>query len=240
MFRLDLADVAWLTLDRPEARNAIPLDGWQVLAARIAEVGASDARLLVISGAGGAFCAGADLSDFRRLAENPDARIGFREGMRAAFDALPALAIPAIAMIDGPCYGAGVALALACDVRLATEAARFAITPAKIGISYPQEDVQRLVALVGTGQAARLLFTGAGIDAGEAARIGLVESVAADPKETIAQILANSCESIATLKRGIGLAGEGRSTDAAQDERFDALIGGAELRRRLGALRGRW
>ncbi len=240
MFRLDLADVAWLTLDRPEARNAIPLDGWEALAARISEVAASEARLLVIAGAGGAFCAGADLSDFRRLAEEPDARVRFRAGMRAAFDALPALTIPVIAMIDGPCYGAGVALALACDLRLATDAARFAITPAKIGISYPQEDVQRLVALVGTGQASRLLFTGAGIDAAEATRIGLVEAVAADPREAIAQILANSGESLATLKRGIGLAGEGRRSDMAQDGHFDGLIGGAELRRRLEALRGRW
>ena len=240
MFRLDLGDVAWLTLDRPAARNAIALDGWDLLAARIGEVAASGARLLVVTGAGGAFCAGADLSDFRRLAEDPAARARFRAGMRAAFDALPALSIPVIAMIDGPCYGAGVALALACDLRLATEAARFAITPAKIGISYPQEDIERLVALIGTGQAARLLFTGAGIDAAEAARIGLVEAVVTDPRETIDQILANSGDSLATLKRGIGLAAGGRRSDPAQDERFDALIGGAELRRRLEALRGRW
>ena len=116
----------------------------------------------------------------------------------------------------------------------------FAITPAKIGISYPQEDVERLVALVGSGQAARLLFTGAGIDAAEAARIGLVEALAANPQETIEQLLANSADSLATLKRGIGLAAKGRRTDGAQDERFDALIGGAELRHRLEAMRGKW
>lgn len=241
MFRLDLlAGVARLTLDRPEARNAINLDGWNALAARVREVADSNARLLIVTGAGGAFCAGADLSDFRLLAEDPAARAQFRAAMRAAFDALPALPIPTLAVIDGPCYGAGVALALACDLRLATDAAQFAITPAKIGISYPQEDVHRLVALVGIGQAARLLFTGGGVDAPEAARIGLVEAVVTDSNATIDAILANSADSLATLKRGIMLAGEGRRSDLVQDETFDALIGGSELRRRLEALRGKW
>lgn len=241
MSRLQLdGDVARLTLDRPEARNAIALDGWDALAARIGEVADSAARLLLLTGAGGAFCSGADLSDFRLLAGDEAGRIRFRAAMRSVLDTLPALPIPVIALIDGPCYGAGVALALACDLRLATAAARFAITPAKIGISYPQEDVHRLLALVGTGQAARLLFTGAGIDADEAARIGLVEAIVADPDAMIESILANSADSLATLKRGIRLAGEGRRSDGGQDEKFDALIGGPELRRRLEALRGKW
>lgn len=236
MFRLDLDDsgLARLTLDRPERRNAIPRESWLALAERIGE--AESARLLVVTGAGGAFCAGADLADFPMDAE---AAAAFRLAMRAALDRLRDLAIPTIARIEGACYGAGVALAMACDMRLAAPGATFAITPAKIGISYPQEDVHRLVELVGPGQAARLLFTGLSVDAHEAARIGLVEQVA-DAEEMTAildAIIANGPESLVMLKRAIRLAAEGRRTDGGQDAAFDALLGGDELARWLEALR---
>lgn len=228
MFRLTQdQDVARLVLDRPEARNAIPAAGWSALGDLLGTV---TARLLIVAGAGGAFCAGADLTDFPGF--GTDGATRFRAAMRAALDTLAALETPTIAIIDGPCYGAGVALALACDLRLAGEGARFAITPAKLGISYPQEDVFRLVETVGRAQAARLLFTAATIDAGEAIRIGLADRL--DEAETIAVILANDSASLATLKRGIGL---GTRSDAEQDRRFDALMGGAEMARRLEALR---
>ena len=151
-------DVARLVLDRPEARNAIPAAGWAELAALRSKRPEMRGSLLV-SGAGGAFCAGADLADFPRFRGDEAARFRFRQDMRAALDRLRDLPIPTVALIEGPCYGAGVALAMACDLRVAAADARFAITPAKLGISYPQEDVHRLVALVGPGQAARLLFS---------------------------------------------------------------------------------
>ena len=235
MFRLsDDGAVARLTLDRPQTRNAIPAAGWAELERLIGTVGDGDARLLIVAGEGGAFCAGADLSDFPALRDDEAARIRFREGMRAALDALAALPIPTIALIEGPCYGAGVALALACDLRIAGAEARFAITPAKIGISYPQEDVHRLVGAVGPGQASRLLFTARSIDAAEALRIGLADL--AEHEGLIEAILANDRASLASLKRAIALAGEGRRTDAGQDRRFDALIAGEEMARRLEAL----
>lgn len=228
MFRLTQdQDVARLLLDRPEARNAIPAAGWDALGDLLDTV---SARLLVVAGAGGAFCAGADLTDFRSF--GADGATRFRKAMRAALDRLAALEIPTIAVIDGPCYGAGVALALACDLRLALDAARFAITPAKLGISYPQEDIFRLVETIGRAQAARLLFTAATIEADEAVRIGLADRL--DEADTIAAILASDSQSLATLKRGIALA---RRSDAEQDRRFDALLGGAEMARRLEALR---
>ena len=230
MFRLiHDGEVARLTLDRSAARNAIPAAGWEELAALL---GGVEGRLLVVAGAGGAFCAGADLADFPALRDDQGARARFRQAMRRALDTLAALPVPTIARIDGPCYGAGVALAMACDLRVATAAARFAITPAKLGISYPQEDVHRLVALVGPGQAARLLFTAASIGAEEAARIGLVELIG-DETAVVDAILANDGESLKVLKRAIGL---GR-TDRDQDARFDILFGNDALARRLEALR---
>jgi enoyl-CoA hydratase/carnithine racemase len=238
MFRLERhGEQARLTLDRPEARNAIPAAGWAELADTIGLVERSDARLLVVTGAGGTFCAGADLADFAAIRADAAAIARFREEMRAALDRLRALAIPTIALIEGHCYGAGVALAMACDLRIAAPGALFAITPAKIGISYPQEDVHRLVALIGAGQAARLLFGGQAVGGEEAKRIGLVEAHMPDEEALIEAICANASESLAALKQAIARAGEGVRSDPEMDRRFDALIGGEEMMRRLEALR---
>jgi enoyl-CoA hydratase/carnithine racemase len=240
MFRLSYQErVARLSLDRPRARNAIPAASWADLAVRVAEVAASDARLFLLCAEGDAFCAGADLGDFAAMRDDEEGRLRFRETMRAAIDAIRQLPIPTIAMIDGACYGAGVALAIACDLRVAGRAARFAITPAKIGLSYPQEDVHRLVELVGPGRAARMLFTAAAIDGDEALAIGLVEWF--DPEDGVEPIVeticANSGASLAELKRAVRLAAEGRRCDPEQDVRFDALVAGDEIARWLEALR---
>jgi enoyl-CoA hydratase/carnithine racemase len=235
--------IARLRLDRPEARNAVPVAGWAELAQRCGEAVAGGARLLVVSGSRKAFCAGADLADFPALTGDPAAATAFREAMRAGLDALAGLPIATIAAIEGPCYGAGVALAMACDIRVAGEGALFAITPAKFGISYPQQDVARLVALVGPGQASRLLLGAGSIDSAEAARIGLVELYAENVGPAVealaAAILANSGESIAVLKRAIRLAAAGAGRDDAQDRAFDASFGSSGFRTRLEALRPR-
>jgi enoyl-CoA hydratase/carnithine racemase len=244
MFDLTLdGAVARLRLDRPEARNAIPATGWAELASRSEDAAARGARLLVLAGTREAFCAGADLADFPALADDPAAATAFRIAMRDGLDRLRELPIATVAAIEGPCYGAGVALALACDLRVAWEGACFAITPAKFGISFPQEDIARLVALIGPGQASRLLLAAGSIDAVEAARIGLVEIAAADIAAAVGAladaVLANSADSIAALKRGIRLAAEGAGRDEEQDRRFDALFGSAGFRERLTALRPR-
>jgi enoyl-CoA hydratase/carnithine racemase len=233
---------ARLTLDRPEARNAIPLAGWIELRKRAAEAAERGARLLIVAGAGSAFCAGADLGDFPSMHGDREAAARFREAMRHGIEGLASLQIPTVAAIDGPCFGAGVALAMACDLRVAGPRARFAITPAKYGISYPQEDVARLVGLVGRGQAARLLLGAGTIDAAEAMRIGLVDLHAPAGLEPLladlaATLTANSAASLAALKRGIALAAGGAASDAEQDRSFDALMVGDELAHRLRTLR---
>ncbi|HTU10569.1 MAG TPA: enoyl-CoA hydratase/isomerase family protein [Allosphingosinicella sp.] len=238
MFRLDCNDDhARLTLDRPEARNAIPAAGWAALAEIVREVEASDVRFLVVTGAGGTFCAGADLADFPAMRGDDAAAARFREAMRATLDRLRGLAIPTVALIDGPCYGAGVALAMACDFRIASLTARFAITPAKLGISYPQEDVHRLVELVGPGQAARLLFTAAPIHGEEARTIGLVDDHMPGEEALFDAILANDRESLRLLKEAISRARRGVRSDPEMDTRFDALIASENMARRLEALR---
>lgn len=247
MFALTIEqEVARLVLDRPEARNAIPAHGWQELAAAALRAEQEGARLLVIRGAGGAFCAGADLGDFPALAGDEAARVAFRLSMRRACESLAGLPIPTVAAIDGPCFGAGVALAMACDIRIAGPGARFAITPAKLGISYPHEDVHRLVSLVGAGQAARLLFGAAAIDGTEAARIGLVERCSGradgfeeELKALTGSILANSAHSLALLKRSVRLAAAGNASDRGQDQAFDDCFGSSEFEARLAAHRSK-
>jgi enoyl-CoA hydratase/carnithine racemase len=240
--RLD-GEAAFLTLNRPEARNAIPAHRWPDIARAGDEAVRSGARILVLRGAGSAFCAGADISDFSAMRASPEAGAAFRQSMREGIEGLAGLPVPTVAAVDGPCFGAGVALAMACDLRIASPGSSFAITPAKFGISYPQEDVQRLVSLIGPGQASRLLLSALPISAAEAARIGLVEIVA-DPLEAeleavAAAILAGSGESHETLKQAIRLAARGVASDERQDRRFDAMISSDALHERLRTLRSK-
>lgn len=234
--------IARLTLNRPEARNAIPAAGWAELEATLGEAETAGVKVLILSGAGTAFCAGADLADFPAMRADGEARVRFRTAMRAALDRLATLELPTIAAIDGACFGAGVALAMGCDIRVAGRGASFAITPAKFGISYPQEDVARLVALVGPGQASRLLLSAGSIDADEAVRIGLADIVAErgnEEAERLARAIATgSAASHRTLKRGIRLAA-GSTGDQRQDREFDDLIGSPEFAERLAAARRR-
>lgn len=236
-------DFAILRLNRPEVRNAIPLGGWTELGAQVDALVAARARVLIVAGVpDGAFCAGADLSDFGLFAGDEDMRARFRLEMRSGMDRLRDSPIPTIAMIEGAAFGAGLALAMACDIRLAGPNARLAATPAKLGISYPQEDVHRLVSLVGQGQAARLLLSAGSIDGQEAERIGLVERFFENDLEgetliLAGQMAANDPDSLRVLKRGIRLAAAGIQRDAEQDRSFDALLGSEAMTRRLQALR---
>ncbi|HEY0625600.1 MAG TPA: enoyl-CoA hydratase-related protein [Allosphingosinicella sp.] len=232
--------IARLRLSRPEARNAIPLSGWTEMASEVARAVDNDAQVLILSGVpDGVFCAGADISDFDSFLADPDARTRFRQAIRQGLDGLRDLPIPTIAFIEGACYGAGVAVAMACDIRIVAPQAQFAITPAKLGISYPQEDVHRLVSLVGEGQAARLLFTAASIDAEEAHRIGLVELLADSPDELASAFAANAPNSLRTLKRSLRLAAKGAASDEAQDQAFENLLGSEALAERLARYRSR-
>lgn len=198
--------VARLSLNRPVARNALRVADWQQLSAAVADVARSGARVLVLrSAVPGTFSAGADLKELATLQADAALRAPFRAAMRGALDAITDLGMPTIALVDGGCFGAGVALAMACDMRLAAPAARFAIPPAKLGILYPVEDVNRLTDLVGTSQAILLLASGRAIDAAEAARIGLVDrvepDVAAAAEALAAEIAANAPASVRLLKR---------------------------------------
>jgi len=238
MFSIDsIGRIARISLDRPQSRNAISIAHWSALSAEIAGIAASDARVLIIrSATPGIFSSGADLGDLEALGADAAMRNRFRMDMAKAFDALAGLPIATIAAVDGGCFGAAVALTLACDIRIAGAKASFGITPAKVGIVYPDGDVARLKALVGPGQASRLLFSGAAIDADEALAIRLVELRAPIADEAAlalgTTIAANARSSISGLKRIIaGVAGA--------DAMFEDAFGGSDFREGVAAFRER-
>jgi enoyl-CoA hydratase/carnithine racemase len=175
--------VATLLLDQPARRNAMTRAMWRAVPALIEEA-ASDPNIAVlrVEGAGGHFCGGADISEFAETYATPEATAAANADIAAAVEALAGFPKPAVAVIRGACVGGGVALALACDLRFAAADARFAVTPAKLGLIYSQADTTRLMRAVGAARAKDLLFTGRVLDAEEALRIGLLDELRA-PEE---------------------------------------------------------
>ncbi|WP_414900386.1 enoyl-CoA hydratase/isomerase family protein [Sphingomonas flavalba] len=232
--------VARLTMARARYRNAVRSDDWRALPALVEQAARGGARVILLASAvAGSFSAGVDLNELVALREDAAARLPLRNAMRAGLNALRASPVPVIALVDGDCFGAGVALAIACDIRVAGPAARFAVTPARLGISYQFADITRLRALVGEGQAARLLLAAEAIDTAEALRIGLAELAggAAQAEKLAAAIAANAPSSVAALKSGLAATGD----DAGEnhDRAFDAAFGGPDFAVGLAAFRAR-
>ena len=169
--------LAWLVVNRPEARNALNAAVWRDLASSVRTVAADgDVRVIILRGAGDqAFLSGADISEFGALRANAAMTAEYDALSTEAWQALGAAPQPVLAMINGLCFGGGVAVALACDLRFAATHARFAVPAARLGLSYPfAHGVERLVRVVGPTAAADILLSARVIDAAEALRIGLV------------------------------------------------------------------
>jgi enoyl-CoA hydratase/carnithine racemase len=163
--------VAWITLNNPRRRNAINGPILAGLPALLATIEADPAfRVVVLTGAGSdAFASGIDVTELD--ARSAEVRAAYAELIAAVRN----VRLPVIAMIDGACLGGGLEIALAADLRHATDRASFGIPAASLGIAYV--DPSSLTAAVGPGRAAELLFTAARIDAAVAAAIGLVDAV---------------------------------------------------------------
>ncbi|MDQ0381404.1 enoyl-CoA hydratase/isomerase family protein [Amycolatopsis thermophila] len=188
--RLDIVDrVARLTIDRPEKRNAMSGDMWQALLRHVRTIERTpDVAAVVLSGSGGNFSAGGDLAELS--VPDPDHVAGYRRLAETAVLALTELAPPKLAEIDGPCFGAGCSLALACDVRICSPAAQFRIPALGHGLTYEPVFVQRLVRAVGSGPAGLLLYGGERWTAAEAAAYGLVDRCTPDVAGAVERILA--------------------------------------------------
>ncbi|TVT47135.1 enoyl-CoA hydratase [Amycolatopsis rhizosphaerae] len=168
-------EVGRLVFARPEKKNAITHGMWAAIPEVVAEVEADPAlKVLVISGAGQDFSAGADISEFRDLRSTADGAAAYDKVVEGAVTALAGMAKPSIAMVRGNCIGGGCQISVACDFRFAEEGARFGITPAKLGIVYDFLSTRQLVSLIGPAHARYFLLSGQLIDAARAREIGLV------------------------------------------------------------------
>lgn len=199
---LDLAisgDIATLTLNRPARRNAINRAMWQGLPGVLDAARAARAKVLIVTGAGEAFAAGADISEFGEVYADRETAGAYFAEIAAAMDALAAFEAPTLARIDGPCVGGGLGLALCCDLRIASDRARLGITPAKLGLMYALADTKRLVDVVGPSRAKDILYTGRILSAGEALAIGLIDAVT--PPDDLDTAIAAKAETIAAASQ---------------------------------------
>ena len=167
-----LGPVAVLSIDRPERRNAVDRATAKGLLAGHRRFEADDAlSVLVLTGTGGVFCAGADLKAIDNDVDAPEGPMGFSR-LRACK--------PWIAAIEGPCVAGGLELALFCDLRVAARSSLFGCLERRWGVPLIDGGTQRLPRVVGLGRALDLVLTGRAIDAVEAERIGLVNRVVDD------------------------------------------------------------
>lgn len=203
--------IAWLVFNNPERRNAVSRAMWEAIPPLVeAFLGDDRVKVIVLTGAGGrAFVSGADISEFKRQRESAEGNADFRRTSGRAGAAIATSAKPTIAMIRGACIGGGLATALNCDLRIASEASKFGIPAARLGIGYPFAGIQKLVSLVGPAQAKAIMFTAQQYTAPEAAALGLVNEVVADDRlearvaELATTIAANAPLSIAASKLAI-------------------------------------
>lgn len=176
-------EAAVLTLDRPEALNALSFAIISEIRDSLTEVATGDARVLIVTGAGDkAFCAGADIKELRGRSLTEQKR-GSELG-QAVFGEIGRLPVPSIALINGFAFGGGLELALACTFRLATPNAKMGLPEIKLGLIPGYGGTQRLPRVVGESRALDMILTGRTVTADEALSMGLVHQVVeGDPLE---------------------------------------------------------
>ena len=231
MSRLELKvsnSLATISMNRSEKKNAFDQDMWKQLEAIALEVSANPNLKVVTveSSTPGIFSAGADVSEYREHAGDGDWAAQSQAVVAEAIEAIRAIPIPTIAVIDGPCFGGGAALAVACDFRIASSISTFAITPAKLGMVYPYSDIVALVDLVGPAVAKQLLFTSRTFSATEALNWGYVDeltssdNINATRDRWVELILVNSSSSVRSMKTEIELVMSGLRVDSEQTLNF--------------------
>jgi enoyl-CoA hydratase/carnithine racemase len=230
--------VAVLTIDRPGKRNAMTAGMWAALPGVLEGLaGDPGVRVLVVTGAGPSFCAGADISDLLGGSDPGDPMADVRRHNLAAQAALRTFPKPTVAMIRGHCIGGGVEIATCCDLRFTDPTGIFGVTPAKVGVVYTPASTRTLIQLLGPAMTKYLLLSGELIDADTALRTGLVDRlVAADRLEAevfrFADVLASrSALTQRSTKEVIAALTEGRADDAEAlaDARYRETIASGEL-----------
>jgi enoyl-CoA hydratase len=189
--------LAFLTFNRPQARNALTWAMYDALVDACDRVDADNTvRVFVVRAEGDAFAAGTDILQFTAFASGADG-IAYERRLDAIIDRLERVSIPTIAQVHGVAAGGGCAIALACDLRICTPAARFGVPIARtLGNCLSAANLARLIDLVGPARTKDLLFTGRLLDVAEAASLGLVTRIA-EPGE-IDGVVRGVAEAIAS------------------------------------------
>ena len=231
VFLAGSGSVAEIVFNAPSRRNALSMSMWAALPVLVRTVDAdSAAKALIIHGGDvGHFAAGVDISEFETIYAD---EISTRETTAIISDAMSAVencSKPVIAAIDGSCFGAGIALAVACDIRIASANASFGLPPAKLGIVYPPTDLRRLVKLVGPSNAKHMLFSARRFSSTQALSLGLVNEVTGEggalkaARHTVQDIAANSSWSVKALKKMVSEI----ASNASDDELLEYMVEGA-------------
>ncbi len=172
--------IGWITFNNPERRNAVSQEMWQLMPEYVRDLATDDAiRVVILRGAGDrAFVAGADISQFKERRRNMADEEQYRQISGRGQESLATLTKPLLAMIHGYCVGGGVGIAIACDIRIAADDARFGIPAARLGLGYHYHGMDKLMKLVGPSYTKEIFFT-ARTDwtAEDALRMGLVNQV---------------------------------------------------------------
>jgi enoyl-CoA hydratase len=233
--------VALITLNRPEVLNAMNRQLWIEFAEVLETVRRDPAvKVLIITGEGRAFSSGADLKESKT--RTPEAYRDYLEGLQAVSRKIIGFEKPTIAAINGYALGSGYELALACDMRIASEDALIGSPEARVSSSVTGGAFRLLQGLVGPGKASELLFTARNIDGREAERIGLVNrAVPAEELLPVArsmarEIAANAAFSLKMIKKGLAVAREPVSLEALMAFEIEACLACVSTRERLQAL----
>jgi len=220
--------VARVTLNRPDRRNALSSAEWQGLREVAVQLVADPTlRVVLLQGAGeAAFSAGADIAEMHRNLSDPVRMKSMQQVVLDAQADWERLPMPTIAVIRGACTGGGCGLALACDLRLASPDAFFAIPPARLGLAYSLADTKRLYDLVGPSRAKEILYTGRRVGAEEALRIGLINEIvdagalAARADALAREIAGNAGNSVRAAKAVVDMIASGVLAETPASRRF--------------------
>ncbi|EQB11802.1 enoyl-CoA hydratase [Sphingobium lactosutens] len=219
--------IAQIIIDNPAKRNAMSLSMWEQLDSILADIG-EDIRCIIVTGAGDkAFVSGADISEFQSARSGAADIRYYDQTAEAAMQRLFDMPQPTIAMISGYCIGGGVALALCCDVRIASDDSQFAVPAVRVGLGYGVTNLNKLVRVIGIAAARDIMLSGRRFDAEEALRLHLISKVV--PREKLlahvadysAQMAANAPLTQRAIKATLNIFS--RAVPSADLDQCDAL-----------------
>jgi enoyl-CoA hydratase/carnithine racemase len=219
--------IGWLVFNNPARHNAASLEMWEAVPRIVERFLAEEAvRVIVVRGAGRrAFVSGADISEFESVRNSREETIRYDAVGEAAMNSLFHAGKPTVAMINGYCIGGGAAIAVVCDLRIASDTSRFGVPAARLGVGYRSSGVKKLVELVGPSFAKEIFYTGRQFSAQEALAMGLVNRVVPEEqlenhvRELAGTLAGNAPLTLAAVKATVGeLVREAGTRDLAASE----------------------